>query len=208
MSLIYVGKNGRTYERRFDHDEARRLRDEGWTYGALGKRYGVDASAVWQAVNDYNRWPEVVERHNQWMRDNNRELCKGGCGRLVWTLHRDRSGMCPECSGKARSVTARPGELRCSHCKKWKPDDRFPLARQRRGARRGRHSTCRACQAEVRQATRERRKVPCIECGAPCLPPAEKGLRRGDSGLCRNCWLDAQRGRRGGKFKPAGRDAA
>lgn len=42
------------------HDEAKRLRSEGWTLGQLSKRFGVTRQAVSQACN-----PEFYPRQNR-----------------------------------------------------------------------------------------------------------------------------------------------
>lgn len=47
MSGYSLGRRRkRSYARKFDWDEARRLRAEGWTFQALAARYGVNKSAI------------------------------------------------------------------------------------------------------------------------------------------------------------------
>jgi len=43
-------KRKRTYERKFDHEEAAQLHGEGESYSALGRRYGVTPMTVRRVV--------------------------------------------------------------------------------------------------------------------------------------------------------------
>lgn len=189
--ITHIGKNGRTYTRSFDHDEARKRREVGESVASLAEEYGVTTNMVYLATS-----PASYERNKRaalaWTRANARALCKGGCGRLVWTHTKGRTGLCTECAGKAKAKTVRPGALFCCRCGEWKRDDEFPKHRRNK-ARRQRAALCRPCQTEARQEHREKTRIPCSECGAPRLAGAGTRRSRGDTGLCRRCWLESRR---------------
>lgn len=156
MSLETIStKNNRVYQRRFDHDEAQELRAQGWSYPLLADRFGVSVAAVYRICN-----PEFEERqrkrHAAWLRKK-RHPCSGGCGRLVWMHGTTRSGYCPRCV-KALDVAAdvRESELRCTKCRRWKPDEEFPRYKGVH-ARRGRNGWCRSCCAAARREHRRLR---------------------------------------------------
>lgn len=163
--------------RKFDHEEARRLRRNGLTYPQIARRLGVSSSAVRQVVNNYYRSEEAKRRRAEWARQNLRAPCVGGCGRLVWTVNDGRSGLCPRCSADARTTTVRPTTLLCGRCREWKPDDDFSRDKSS-PARRGRCSECRSCQTAGRRERRARAKVPCVNCGRPRTPGTQTGLCR------------------------------
>lgn len=51
MGLVtHSEKRNRTYQRKFDHEEAVRLRKEGATYTELAERYGVTPMTVRRVV--------------------------------------------------------------------------------------------------------------------------------------------------------------
>lgn len=157
MSLVTVStKRNRVYQRAFDHEQARALRDsdpEKWTYAELGRHFGVSPLAVRRVLV-----PEVSDRMAskaaEFLR-NSREPCLGGCGALVWTHRQGYSGYCPACYGVVRTAHAvRDDELRCTRCGEWKPDDEFgrgPVV-----SRRNHRPHCRACETTAR---REHRKA-------------------------------------------------
>lgn len=192
VSLVTVGKNGQIYPRKFDHEEAARLRADGWTYQRLADHFGVSVPGMMRVLN-----PNVRAKFDAHARRNilrKRRPCKGGCGKLVWAHYTNReiTGFCPGCLGRERAESVGDTTLLCSNCEQWKPDDEFVSDRNQK-ARRGRHNICRACQPAVRQAYRERHKVPCATCGAPCNPPQENGRRAGNVPRCRSCFYEAQR---------------
>jgi hypothetical protein len=155
VSEVTVSKvRNRTYQRQFDHDEARALKAEGWSYTELGKRFGVSDTAV-RRVCDPKLRDDMNARSIEWMRQNARAECKGGCGKLVWAM-KGRSGYCARCTAR-RSTAAdvRPDALRCTKCREWKPDALFPKAGTWT-SRRGRKSRCRACETARRRASRQR----------------------------------------------------
>jgi hypothetical protein len=191
----------RVYVRKFDWDEARRLRAEGWSYQAIAERLGVSASAVWQVLTGARRKAEYRERNREALR----RLYRGkgscaDCGGPIWLHTARKHPRCTDCAAKRKTVTVRPDTLRCFSCGEWKPDALFPYSRSHR-SRRGHHGACRACQAKVRQAHRERQKRPCEGCGRPALPPSEKGRRGRARVLCLDCY------RASDEFKEAGRRA-
>ena len=184
--------------RRFDHEEAAELHAHGWTWARLADRYGVSTNSVANAVRAVDD-PEWAERHRkrrtEWQRRNKRRPCKGGCGRLVW-VHgmnkaRPRTGYCAGClAERLYGKDMRPGELRCTVCRRWKPDDEFHrrAGGNEGGLRRGRKTQCRACESAARHERRLRRRVPCANCGKPRSHPDD--LRRPGSthtGLCIDC---------------------
>jgi hypothetical protein len=174
--------------RRFDHDEAYARWLAGESQTAIAASYGVSQAAVSQAVlrHDPAKRAALNAYHRAYQRERLRKPCVRGCGRLAWH-GRGREGVCIPCTAAARTTTVRETELLCTKCDEWKPDEAFPHGHGK--ARRGRHSLCRTCQTRERQDYRERHKVPCVHCGAPCLPFSEKGARAADTGLCRACWV-------------------
>lgn len=154
MSLVTVSnKRDRIYERAFDHEEANRLRQQGWTYSAIAERYGVSHTAVVRVCQPRTR-ARMAEQTLEYLR-RRRRPCKGGCGQLVWT-NGVRTGYCQSCLN-ARKAAANPDiredELRCTKCRAWKPDEEFPTYRPVK-ARRGRNPQCRSCNAAVRRKNR------------------------------------------------------
>lgn len=146
-------KSTRVYQRKFDHDEARRMRAQGRTYADIAVLMGVSSQAVLRVCN-----PAVYESVHQaslaWTRKQRRP-CRGGCGALVWTNVHGRSGYCPVCHGREiRATTVRPDTLLCTRCGMWKPDEDFPFGGKK--GRRLRHTYCRPCQTEARREYRWR----------------------------------------------------
>jgi hypothetical protein len=156
MSMVTIGKNGRVYQRKFDHDFARELRAEGMTYQQLADHFSVSVTALEIVFN-----AKIRTRNRAGTARRNRELrepCLGGCGALVWrhgAQGRARTGYCPACSGLRRATTVRETTLRCSLCGEWKPDEAFPLQRAAK-ARRARAGDCRSCQTIRRREHRKR----------------------------------------------------
>ena len=154
MSLTTIGKNGRVYERRFDHDEAKRLRASGWTWRALADRYGVCANAVVRVVDDRAR-ARLDASTRQWMT----ALCDD-CGSECthnWSSKHGRHDrvVCRPCSMERRkeeSLLSRMdenGDLLCSGCGVYRPMVDFVM-RQSGSPR----SRCRACETEARRVHR------------------------------------------------------
>lgn len=156
MSKVTVSKvRNRTYERKFDHDEARARRSEGWSYTALAKLFGVSDMAV-RRVCDPKVRADMDARTIEWMRQNWRIDCRGGCGALVWAVPKGRSGYCVQCLAKRATATdVRPDVLRCTKCREWKPDVLYPKSDRKWTSRRGRKSWCTACDSAARRARRQ-----------------------------------------------------
>lgn len=165
MSLeTYSKVRNRTYKRAFDHDEARRLHDEGWTYSQLARHFGVTEVAVSRVLD-----PKVRERMDQssreWFRKN-KAPCKGGCGRSVYmvgsqeALEREgRTGYCRECAGLQKTKSSvRENELRCTKCGMWKPDDEFGRESDAAKGRRGHRAWCRNCETKSRRDLRRKNR--------------------------------------------------
>jgi hypothetical protein len=179
--------------RKFDYEEARHLYEtSGLTQREVGLLFGVSDSAVWFAIH-----PEAMRR----ARRRSSEWHRGGrcpdCGGPSTRYSKTQSRRCRDCTN-ARQVTSvrADGTLRCGTCREWKPSEAFPFSRSKNRARGGRSLQCRACQTILRQAYRERHKVPCRNCGQPRLAPNETGARyRGhnQTGLCLRCYRESLR---------------
>jgi ribosomal protein L37AE/L43A len=175
----------RVYERKFDWDEARQLYVSGVALKDIAERFGVTYNAVRLAVND-----EARKRAREYLANWQRSGVCPDCG--TQTTRRATTGdtRCIDCASRRRATSVRSTALLCSGCRKWKPDDDFPLNRVKRGKqRRGRHNFCRACSTKARQDYRERHKVPCVSCGKPALPPSEKGTHGAAFPRCRSCQI-------------------
>lgn len=153
MSMVtHSTKRDRIYERAFDHDEARSLREAGWSYGRLAEHFGVSETAVQRVCKPALR-KRQDEQTKKWIKENRREPCRGGCGRLVWMMSKGRTGLCQACLAEQLAADGvRPEELLCRKCGAWKPDEEF--TRQERRTRRGRRSWCRGCETEARRRHR------------------------------------------------------
>jgi hypothetical protein len=182
----------RVYQRRFDWDEARRLRSDGRTYAQIARRCGVSHTAVLRVLNDDRQAERVRLAARQ----------RGGmcvdCGREISRNTSRPVLRCVPCWALSITTTVRDGEIRCVGCHEWKPDNEFPRNRAKgRVMARGRHSSCRSCLTVARREYRERHKVPCVGCGRPALPANEKGKRGGSVPRCRSCFHADMRARRG-----------
>lgn len=183
--LVEDRMSGRVYERKFDWDEARRLRKEGMTYVEIASLMGVSATAVRIACDQRARATSYV---------NSAEYARSGvcvdCGGRMSRNSTRPQLRCLSCHHRFLRETAptvRDTELRCFKCERWLPDLAFPHDRNNL-ARRGRHRECTDCQTAARRAYRERHKVPCVNCGAPRLAASETkpGMRK--TGLCVACY--------------------
>lgn len=187
MSMVTVSaKRNRVYARKFDHEEAKRLHERGMSIAAIAEKLGASHSGVKRVVDPVYR-ELLAARTRSYVRSGS---CPD-CGTQT-TYHRDGDSRCVKCAAKLRSkVDEEQGLAYCPKCKQWLPVEDFPRASSR--AARGLHGECRACGSARRRDYRERRKVPCVQCGAPCLPASEKGARGRDTGLCRACWHASRR---------------
>lgn len=179
--------SARVYIRKFDWDEAKRLRERGLTIGQVAIELGVSKNMVW-VVTTPGAYEKLLER--------NKERARSGgtcvdCGTAISLNYSRRAQRCSECYAYAQTVNVRDKELRCTTCRKWKPDEEFPRNRSAGFTRRGRHKECRACNTIRRREYRNRNKVPCANPDCDNLVLAPNELRRNGkepTGLCRSCW--------------------
>ncbi len=136
--------------RKFDHDEARRLRGQGWTYQAIGDALGVSDMAVCRVCDETVR-AKMDKAAQEWQRQG---VCID-CGAPRIRVSKHHEARCRPCSIIAMATSVRDGELCCSTCKQWKPDDDFPFNRSL-SVRRQRASQCRMCQTQQKRQWRAR----------------------------------------------------
>lgn len=106
--------------RRFDWDDAGRLRREGHSYAMIGQKLGVTARAVRLALNPTLREMDHL-RTTAWSQGG---VCPD-CGGPAIRVSRNRQHRCRSCSAKAQ-VTSIQGETAlCYTCHEWKPLDAF-----------------------------------------------------------------------------------
>lgn len=190
MSTYASPFNNRVYKRKFDHDEARRRRGEGESVSAIAASYGVSPLAVARATDPHMRAKmDVASR--EWMAAHpRRDLCD--CGREK----SKSSKRCRECYvatlAHADPVDA-SGNVWCTACARYLSPSLF-LHDPRKPLRGFRRTFCRSCETKARQDFRERRKIPCVCCGAPALPKIEKGARGGELPRCRACYYESRQG--------------
>ena len=136
--------------RKFDWDEARRLRGLGLTYKEIGVRLGVSLNSVRMACDDEARARYYL------MRSDRAYWRTGACVDCGTPVNRFRPGSrCMDCNAKHMAFTVRDDCLLCTSCNRWLPDDNFPMEKARR-QRRGRHSLCRPCGAAGKREWRQR----------------------------------------------------
>ena len=143
--------------RKFDHDEARRLRACGHSYRAIGSMLNVSAQSVMSACD-----PDYRERSRQSVRNNQPHIgicpsCGGRCTNGMASqkyLPNGELRICIACRKRQRVLNhARDGELKCYDCKVWKEDEAFGSCGDR-PTRRNRRLSCRECE---RNRSRQRR---------------------------------------------------
>lgn len=150
------------YNRKFDWDEAQRLRDQGLSYARIGRLLGVTGEAVRFAVNP--EWRAKFAAYNAaYQRENkpHQGICPD-CGGISSDGRYRKGARCKPCHDKHSATSVREHTLRCSACRYWLPDDDFPRAASNK-QRRQRHALCRPCQnvarALNREANRERERA-------------------------------------------------
>ncbi len=196
MSMVTVSrKSKRVYARKFDHDLARELRIvDGWTYKQLRERFGVSETALRRVVDPEFR-AKLDTYQKKWGMGGVCRRCRRCATRLV-THSTRRSGLCPACWSESRQTRFRLDErgqlvaIRCSTCKRWRGPDLFASSRSKN---RGKRTECRECGTKLRQAYRERHKLPCVGCGRPALPASEKRTSGGGEPRCRACYYESRR---------------
>jgi hypothetical protein len=151
--------------RRFDHDQAREMHAAGESYAAIARAMGVTHGAIRRICDPAFR--ERMEAHGRTY------LTSGTCsdcgGPRAHNPAADRTRAergqapltrCRSCYyvwvSATKGTSARPGELHCSTCKQWKPDDAFYRSRSTTLVRRGRHKMCRECTTRARRDLRLR----------------------------------------------------
>lgn len=148
--------------RRFDHDEARRLRAQGLTYHAIGLRLGVSDTAVARACDPRVRRNFALASRRRL--EAQRTPCRGGCGLLVWTHRPGHSGYCRACLGERRNVARHGTETEYNQ-----------------GCR------CEACTAAATTARRRRRENTRVPCSHGCGTLVDSTNRRDRPPECRPC---------------------
>lgn len=180
--------------RRFDHERACELFATGeWTLTALAQRYGVTPTAVKLVVDPVAR-ARGAARTALWRREGQ---CPS-CGVQTTRQSKRASRRCRACFSKARrkklKLTVDQGlAVTCGHCGEMKPLTEYGprVSRALAAGRAPAGYRCRACDTAARRAYRDSVKVPCRNCGGPCLPQNETGATaRGlnPTGLCLTCY--------------------
>lgn len=129
-------KRNRVYKWKFDHDEARKLRAEGLTYTEIGKRLGVTHAAVRRVCDDSVR--EAMYRDSlAWQRSGTCVECGEPCAPVSHPTNRSGIERCRSCANFSRRrcwFETDDGQLivRCTSCKEWLSEDRFPPSLRRR----------------------------------------------------------------------------
>ena len=144
--------------RKFDWDEARRLRAQGYTYAAIATRLGVSTTAVIHACDPRQRLRArlITAAHQQ---SGTCIDCGKRCCRNDTLLRRGiHKGRCRECASKHAATTVRDDALKCVTCKQWLWDTAFPHD-ARMAHRRGRHRECTACNTKSKREWRRRKQA-------------------------------------------------
>ncbi len=154
MSLTHVGKNGRIYQRKFDHGQAKRRYEAGESVAEMAREYGVSENAVYRVVSPGTR--AAYDRFYASLKG------KGRCDRCGEPMNQGSryagSRQCQKCCDDDRATSVRPGVLLCFGCREWRPDEEFPRNRSTTVRRRGRHASCRACSTAQRRDYRQRNR--------------------------------------------------
>lgn len=197
-TLHFSEKANRQYKRRFDHDQARTLREHGFDYDTISKMMGVSDTAVRRVCDPV--FAAALAARSKAFYEDSCEMCGKPClsprHKAKWGRPgHDGRALCVRCRSDTKRLRLRFDELgnlaavRCVTCKQWQQPERFGRGVRHREVRDGGiHTSCRSCLTMLRQDYRLRHKVPCKKCGTPVLPPNEKGRRGKDTGLCGPCW--------------------
>lgn len=159
--------------RRFDWDEARQQRAEGWTYLALAHHHNVSINAIRRVCD-----PKVAVGMTAAIAERQTSGTCPDCGvptsfnpssrRRRGISDTDGSNRCRTCADLQRATTVRPTTLQCCYCRLWLPDEDF-YGDQNAVARRGRAGRCKACGAVANRDLRLRHAKQCIDCGDRCF---------------------------------------
>jgi hypothetical protein len=153
-ALLY-GPEGRVrrrvYKRKFDWDEAARLRALGLSYRAIGNRLGVSDSAVEYALKPERR-ARLAVTGRRWIMSG---VCPD-CGKQGTTRpeYGQGSGRCRDCANRAMAH-GDDTHAKCFCCKRWLPHSEFTKGSQRKSLG-GLHSFCRECQTAAKRDWRHR----------------------------------------------------
>lgn len=150
--------------RKFDHDLARVMHEEGGvTIAELAREFGVSDFAI-----DYAVHAETRDRCQTRQRELRTWITTcidcGGPATKAYPSSRDpHNGRCRPCHAATLVTSVRPDTLRCCDCEEWKPDEAFTVQRGRL-ARRNRAAECKECMAARKRRERanwsqERRAV-------------------------------------------------
>ena len=182
----------RVYQRKFDWDQAKRMRDSGMTIADIAAALGVSYGGVRRVVDPHYRAMldvSAAEYQRTHWRRKRMDQCKCGAEKTK------SANMCAACHRDKFDVDVGPsGTLRCHLCDRFLPTEVFPTD-NRKPLRGFRRTICRSCDSRRRKLNRERRKVPCASgCGAFVTHPDDTNKRGYEwSGLCRGCWNAARR---------------
>ncbi len=166
MSLVTHGKH-RDYQRKFNHEEARRRYAGGEGITSLAREYGVTVNGMRRVLD-----PLVAKsmlQHNKDWYTGQCELCGGPCMRLVGGKAKhnpDGRTLCKRCRGDEMTerlrfdsdwtlVAVRCNMVDCANGKRWQSPDNFTRGVRSRHIREGGiHTQCRACQTRTKRLYR------------------------------------------------------
>lgn len=142
----------RVYVRKFDWDEARQLRAQGWSWQRLADRFGVSTTAVARVCDEATR-ERLAANLERWQRGGVCDDCGGPMNRIS---RRAGSKRCKSCAYQAALTTVRGDSVWCYDCKQWKPRSEFQANRSTRKTAGGIHRQCRACNTAAKREWRHR----------------------------------------------------
>ena len=145
---IETKPRNRVYKRKFDWDEARKLRAEGWTYPDLAAHFGVSIRTVRYVCipSEYEKMREVTSKRQ-------RSGTCPDCGNPMSFNPSDQPRRCVRCH--AESVAdVNDRVAKCVICQEWKPHEDFLLQPGKYIDRRGLRPSCRSCNTRIRREHR------------------------------------------------------
>lgn len=217
MSMVTVSRvRNRVYQRKFDHDEARRLHaEEGLGWAEIGRRLGVHPASVMRVCDPRTRERmRLAGLRHAYVPCT---VCGEPCSRYRQQGDYPR---CQRCAGADRQTRFRLDELgqvaavRCQACRRWLDPGLF---QRNRTDSRGIHEQCRECGTRARRAYRQAGRVPCEGCGTLVEGKGRSNARAdrrtggrivldpGRPYLCRSCAVKRARARIGAEDESARR---
>ena len=216
-----VGRNGRVYPWKFDHDEARARRSVGESYPRIAAALGVSPLAVARVCDDKLR--DRMKEATRACYAATCEVCGDPCVSHRHTAKRQRAGydgrdLCHVCRHRELCVSlrydSRTGRLLAVRCQntncvtgeRWQTPGNFGRGKRYPDVREGGfHNLCRACAIVVRRDYRNRNKVPCEGgCGRMVEGKGRANTRSSTKGrrnlfpdrpyLCGRCWWETPEG--------------